>query len=524
MQPSRITALVLVAALLTIGPATAGNGAGGPTGDAFPDFDGDGHGDLAIAVPGEDYGGSIDAGVVHVLYGSGDGTTTDGNQLLHAGNSGGAISSSEGFGWSLAFGDFDGDGRDDLAIGAGNHDAPWADNSGRVYVLYGGTSPDAPLGQGEAFDQDTAGVPTHVEAGDRFGATLTSGDYDGDGRDDLAIGVPEEGIDGRVDAGAVYVMWGTGSGLTPSDDTFLTEDTPGVVSKAVAHEYFAEALASGDVDGDGRDDLVAAAPFTTIDSHTGAGAIHVLFGAGSGFGLERDRIFHEDTPGVPDAAGDYEDFGSVLTTGDFDGDGDDEIAVGCPEENVGGLGDAGLVSEIAYRASGPALWSGSVWNQGSPGVQDVPSIGDRFGSAVAAGDFDGDGRVDLAIGVPHEREGFFADVGAVAVLYGTADGLGKAGDELVKQNTAGIGEPAESGDRFGRALRALDTDGDGRDDLMVGVPYESSDTEANIGRAHVLTGGSSGLLASGAAVGHRAFSQDAAGVPDETEPHDMLGW
>lgn len=213
-----------------------------------------------------------------------------------------------------------------------------------------------------------------------------------------------------------------------------------------------------------------------------------------------------------------------LSTGDFDGDGRDDIAIGLPNENPGGLNDAGDVLVLEYRSSAQTPWAGAVWHQDSAGISGTAESHDRFGSAVAAGDFDHDGRDDLAIGIPDKREGFSSDVGAAAVLYGSASGIAAARNRVFSQSTNGILGVGEALDTFGIDLRAFDSNGDGFSDLAVGVPYESSNL-ARIGAVHVIRGGAAGLSAfSGATVTNRLFVQGSGGVPGVAEADDQLGW
>src|SRR5215212_8501331 len=108
-------------------------------------------------------------------------------------------------------------------------------------------------------------------------------------------------------------------------------------------------------------------------------------------------------------------------------------------------------------------------------------------SAVAAGDFNGDGFGDLAVGLPETDVGAGTAVGVVRIWYGSAAGYAP-GNQVWSQDTTGVQDVAENGDRFGFALAAGDFNRDGRDDLAVGVPHEDVGTAVDGGQVQVLYG------------------------------------
>jgi FG-GAP repeat len=193
--------------------------------------------------------------------------------------------------------------------------------------------------------------------------------------------------------------------------------------------------------------------------------------------------------------------------GDFNHDGFADLAVGVPGEN----GVAGAVN-VLYGAGGGLGGTGAqVFFQ----VGGTPEAGDRFGSALAAGDFDGDGFTDLAAGASGEDFGGAFDTGAVSVLYGSPSGLTVAGGQLFTQ----LGSRAEDQDNFGWALAAGDFSHDGFADLAAAAPTEDVGTVRQAGAVSVLPGTAGGLTASGG----RSFTQDSPGVPGTAETFDLFG-
>jgi FG-GAP repeat len=141
--------------------------------------------------------------------------------------------------------DFDGDGADDLAIGAPLESVGSILAAGAVNVLYGSATGLSGTGS-QLFTQDTPGVGSSAEEGDAFGWTLATGNFNGDTFADLAIGAPFENAGSIADAGAVSVLPGSAAGLTTTGAQLFTQDTPGVGSSAEEVDLFGFGLATGD--------------------------------------------------------------------------------------------------------------------------------------------------------------------------------------------------------------------------------------------------------------------------------------
>ncbi|MGH2652428.1 MAG: hypothetical protein ACRDHK_14590, partial [Actinomycetota bacterium] len=181
-----------------------------------------------------------------------------------------------------------------------------------------------------------------------------------------------------------------------------------------------------------------------------AGAVQVMYGGPGGLSSAGDQVFHQDTAGINDTAEGFDNLGRSLTSGDYDGDGFDDVAVGVPSEDVGG-DDEGAVQIIYGTAGGLSSAGDQVFHQDSPGMNDTAESEDRFARAVTAGDFDADGFDDLAVGVRFEDLGG-SDEGAVQVVYGSGSGITSAGDQVFHQDTPGMNDTAEDFDNFGGAL------------------------------------------------------------------------
>ena len=174
-------------------------------------------------------------------------------------------------------------------------------------------------------------------------------------------------------------------------------------------------------------------------------------------------------------------------------------------------------SAFLYGSGSGLGASGSATFSQSGSVKGVPESNDRFGSSLAAGDFNGDGRDDLAVGVPGEDVGSKVEAGSVNVLYSGPNGLRKSGNRSWTQKGA-VNGAVERGDGFGTALAAGDFDGNGKDDLAIGVPGEDIGSKTDAGSVNVLYGRGSGL----SSAGDYSFSQKGK-IEGAVERHDLLG-
>jgi hypothetical protein len=238
-----------------------------------------------------------------------------------------------------------------------------------------------------------------------------------------------------------------------------------------------------------------------------------------------DQIWYQDGPDLEGTPREFDEFGFALASGDFDADGYLDLVVGVPGDSAGGvpMPGGGAVNILRGSSAGLTDAGNQMWHQDSPGVSGVAQLGDRFGSAVTAGDLNGDGYADLAVGVPREDVGSpeVTDAGVVNILYGSSTGLTATGDQLWYQDSAGVIGVAQQGDYFGSALAGGDLDGDGYADLAVGVPGEDVGSPAitNAGAANVLYGSSSGLSADRDQMWH----QDSPGIEGTAEDGDGFG-
>lgn len=498
MRRAALALLLAASSLLPAAPPfVAPAQAAGPA--ASPDFNGDGRSDLAVGAPGESHGGAV-----HVLYGAVYGLRSSDDDWWHQDVAGvpGLGESGDEFGAATVAGDFDADGFDDLAIGVPG-DRVNGVRAGAVVVLRGSVTGLTTVGV-QRWAQGASGVGGTARDGNRFGAALAAGDFDADGNEDLAVGVPGMSVGGRRESGAVQVLEGGPVGLTGGGSYWHFDRTnvPGT-SRTAAH--LGVALAAGDFDGDGYADLAAGAPGYALGARRAAGAVLAMSGSGSGLSGTGSELWHQDYGSVPGSSQTGAELGAALATGDVDGDGLADLAIGSPGATVSYRKGAGRV--LVLYGSGHLLGAtgAQLFHQNTAGVPGTAAEGDAFGSALAItnlGDLT-DTTAHLAVGVPGEVVGRSTEVGALQLFAGSGGGVAMAGSLYLREGLGGLPPQARAGERFGSALAGGDFDGDGFGDLAIGTPRDRVGNTASAGSVVTFFGWATPLSgASGSQVIH----------------------
>ncbi|MET7640911.1 FG-GAP and VCBS repeat-containing protein [Streptomyces sp. NPDC005438] len=390
--------------------------------------------------------------------------------------------------------DFNQDGYNDLAIAA-------PEDERRLTVVYG-----SPKGLDPSTRQVVDTERIQPGMGMRWGSRLMAGDFDGDGVTDLAV---QE----AMAMGDLYILWGArGQGLSEKratsvrgatysvagdfngdgqQDLFLTrmnldrDSTLLVgpisrggeatrkqrVSVVDTHEETRD-LAAGDINGDGADDL-----FVSRGQDESRARATLLCGGPKGL----TRVRWKGPKAGP------------ATLGDFDGDGHDDLAYrdySAPLKE-GPKADPGTVGVIYGDRRGLSDRT-ATFTRDSPGVPGTRERNDVFGASLSAGDVDGDGRDDLAVGAPGGTVQGAKRAGSTVLLHGSGRGLTGKGAQAFDQTSPGIADTPEAGDFFGGSVRLLDFNGDGRADLADSAPGEDHDQ----GAVWAFPGGRSGLQVS----------------------------
>ena len=401
------------------------------------DFDGDGHADLAVGDTGGDESGSV-----NVLYGSPGGLTAAGDQLWSADTPGLEESAPLFFGEALAAGDFDGDGDDDLAVGA-----PF--DSGTVSVIQGSPAGLTTAGV-RVWDRDIPGVPGDTSGDDGFGWELTVGSFGRGDFDDLVVGVLEEDGNDIKENGAVHVFYGSENGLTTAGNQYWSQDSPGVLGESEFGEFFGGALAADNFGETAEDDLAISTTFDGLPTGGEGGGVNVLYGSPAGLTAQGNQYWSQDSPGVAGVNEPFDLFGSDLAAADFGGSSYADLAIGASDETLGARVEAGAVHVLYGSASGLRSSGSQLWQRDSSGIDGSNRSFASFGETLVAADLGKTGRADLSVAVPGQRVGGETGAGALHLLYGSSTGLSSSGDQVWHQDRPGVRETAEEFDGFGR--------------------------------------------------------------------------
>jgi hypothetical protein len=417
---------------------------------AAGDVDGDSYVDMLVGAYGADATGSTSGSAFLVR-----GPITGDLSLDAAFARFDGQAASDRAGWALCGGaDVDGDGLDDIAVGAPYHDGAGS-NSGAVYVVTGHPSGSVSLGEATA---QILGESASDQAGTALGQLF---DFDADGFADLVIGAPGQDS-GGTDAGAAYAIRG------PLAGSISLADADGFLYGGAAGDSGASAIsASGDVNGDGLLDLLIGAPESGT-RHDGQAWL-VL-----GPWFDTIDLFTADATFTGEASAD--EAGTAVASGDVDGDGYDDVLVGAPYADPGGSN-----SGAVYLLTGGSFSGTISLSEATARLSGEASL-DSAGISISTCDVDANGYDDVLVGA--YLNGTSADESGVAyIVFGPID----AGFTLPGSGAALSGEDA--GDRAGRSTACLgDMNLDGQNDVLVGA--ENSDAGGtDAGAAYLVLGG-----------------------------------
>ena len=494
------------------------------------DVNADGIADFALLAPDAD-GGGTNKGQAYIVFGTRAGfpatlalNALDGTNgfTITGKNDNDQLGEAEQLGppTIARLGDINGDGIDDVILGAGQADGGGI-NNGEAYVIYGSKSPFP-----ATFDLNTLNgangftIVGGTSNGELGRAVSSAGDLNGDGKLDIIVGAPDDGN------GKAYVIFGAGANLPASINVTTLAGTTGFSIEAIANDDLGESLASlGDVNGDGIDDIIVGAG----DVASSQGAAYIIFGSKAAFPAVFNVAALNGINGFSvNGALNGDDLGEAVSrAGDFNGDGLHDILIGAEDAAGSGSNRGEAYVIFGNKAGYPAAFNLATLN----GIDGFRIFGlnnnDNFGTSLGGGrDVNSDGLDDIIIGASGVDNGG-TDKGAAYVIFGTSAVPATFDLATLDGKNGFVINGINNSDNSGAGVTLLgDVNNDGTDDILVGA-YETDLGGTNKGQAYVVFGtppidqsevkrfavgpgpGGSGIVSYNANDGSQIFTLDA---------------
>jgi len=374
-------------------------------------------------------------------------------------------------------GDINGDGFDDILIGANGGDPNGRANAGESYVVFGSGAGFLTNLDLSTLNATQGFVINGIDQGDDSGFSISgAGDVNGDGFDDIIIGGRQADPNGSG-SGESYVVFGSGTGFGASLDLSSLNGTNGFVLNGIdSFDFSGESVSgAGDINGDGFDDIIIGASSASPNGTNDAGESYVIFGSNAGFAASLDLSILNGTNGFVFNGVNANEFSgrSVSGAGDINGDGFDDIIIGAPNRGTTGNGTGKSYVVFGTNAGFGASFDLSALNGINGFVLNGTGIRDLSGNSVSgAGDVNGDGFEDIIIGARYaEGNTFFT--GQSYVIFGSNAGFAPSFDlsSLNGANGFALSGIANNDGSGGSVSSAGDINGDGFADIIIGARF-----------------------------------------------------
>ncbi len=427
------------------------------------------------------------AGATYVFFGSRTGFTSPIDLSIPLNGSNGFVitgeSAGDNLGWSLAGCDVNGDNIKDLVVTAPFAATPNGGGSGKVYVIFGkpnfnATIPLAMLNGNNGF------VIYGKSSSYNTGYSVAGGDINGDGVCDLVFGAPGAG---SSSSGEAYLIYGSNQTFpTPLQLSTFLNGTRGSTFSGMPNYQSGYSVTTGDVNGDGRDDIVVGSYTANNDT----GLVSVILSTNTSFPTNVSLSAVNGSRGFTLSGESSNDWaGRFVATGDINGDGLSDIGIGAPGASPRGLYNAGKFYVI-YGTRAPLTTTFSLGgiSNGNIGFEvDGANSGDNLGWSIAFGDINKDGLEDSIIGAPAISG--FSGIGAVYSILSTTDKVNVTVDLSAPGSNCLILQGGVQGENSGSSVASGgDINGDGLSDFLIGRPGASPYNKLGAGNTAVIFG------------------------------------
>ncbi len=445
------------------------------------DFNGDGLEDVIVGARFDDNNFATNSGSAYIFFGRNSNAPSN----LSVDSSADVIlngqSDGDRFGNTVASaGDFNGDGLDDVIVGALFDDNNSEFDSGSAYIFFG-RNPGAPLTL--RADADANIILDGQSAGDLFGNSVGSaGDFNGDGLDDVIVGANSDDNNGENNSGSAFIFFGQ----NPANQLTLRADLNAnvILNGQSANDQFSVSVATaGDFNGDGLDDVVVGATGDDNNSQTNSGSAYVFFGRSAVTQLnlraDADANIILDGQSTGDLFG-----GSVASAGDFNNDGRDDIIIGARSDDNNGLDRSG--SAFIFFGQNPVTQLILRADANADVIMNGAGFRDQFGFSVSSsGDFNADGFGDVIVGSFLDDNNSEDNSGSAFLFFGR----NPSGQLTLQADSDAdyIFNGQNSNDQFGISVSGVgDFNGDGVDDVIIGAYQDDNNGEVDSGSAFLF--------------------------------------
>lgn len=405
-----------------------------------------------------------------------------------------------------------------------NHEEPDVPlGNGQAYVIFGSTSFQ------NSFNLTTLngnnGFVINGTSLDMLGYSVNRlGDINGDGKNDIVIGAPYSSFNGLTNAGRAYVIFGANSFPSTLEASTLDGNNGFIINGVAAEDRLGYSVSGiGDINGDGKKDIIIGAPYSSFNGLANAGRAYVIFGATtfpSSFNLNSlngnngfiiNGLSAGDMLGV-----------SVSIGEDVNGDGIADIIIGADEASPNSLNTAGQAYVIFGTTTFPSPFNLNTLNGNNGFIVNGLSSNDVLGVSVdIGGDINGDGKADIIIGADGASSNGLNTTGQAYVIFGTNSFSSPFNLNTLNGNNGLVINGWASGIKLGFSVNIIpDINQDDKDDIIVGAVHASPGGITHAGQAYIILGASSYQSPFNVSElnGNNGFTVNGL------EEHDALGW